>query len=354
MKKNIGIVGSGIVGLLTAFRFARLNHRVTIFEKESRSSKNSCSFIAGGMIAPYCELINSDKKIFDLGQDSLYKWKEIVASLKNRPFFKTNGSLLVAQKNERTEIETISSRINRYTGINIEIISRNKINKLEPGIDSEDLIGIYFRNEGQIDCHEIIDSLIKFLISKNCDIRFNTRVTNIKKNTVFFHKGKGIEFDHVIECSGLNSINKKNSLRGVRGEIILAEAKNVKISRPIRLNHFRYPVYVIPRERNNFLIGATVIENEDFSPVSIRSVLELLNSAIFICKGFSEARILRLSTNCRPAYIDNLPKISITNDFICANGMYRHGYLLSPLISELIVDYCINQKKNENLNYIYN
>ena len=353
MKKNIGIVGCGIMGLLVAYKFLKLGHKVTIFEKEIGPSLNNCSMTAAGMLSPYCELIHSDKKIFDLGCDSTLRWNEIIKDLKKKIFFKTRGSLVLSDREHESEIKSICSRINKYTNSSFSILSNKKIKTLEPEIDSTELIGLFFKEEGQIDCNQIIDNSIKFLLDNDSQVRFGCEVKKIRDNSIFLADKEKIIFDHVIECSGLLSLNNKNKLRAVRGEIIEVVAPEIKISRPVRLNHFRYPVYIAPREKGVYLIGSTEIESEDFSPVSIRSGLELLNSSIAICKSFSEARIIKLSTNCRPAYPDNLPKIKIKKDYISANGLFRHGYLLSPVIADLVVDYCLKDKKDKNLSYIY-
>ncbi|MBT3849970.1 FAD-dependent oxidoreductase [bacterium] len=354
MKKNIGVVGCGIVGLLVSYKFSQLGHKVTIFEKDNGLNFSNCSVTAAGMISPYCELIHSNKKIFELGETSLLKWKKIIKELNSRIFFKSKGSLVVTQIAEKSDLELICERVNSHTKSKLKILTNKQIQKLEPDIDSINLTGLLFKDEGQVDCLEIMNALIKFLKLNGSLIKFESHVEEIKKNTVSLKGGERINFDHVIECTGLDSIGEKGKLRGVRGEIIKVFAENVNITRPIRLHHFRYPTYITPRGKNNYLIGATEIESKDSSPVSVRSALELLSSSMLISKSFSEARILELSTNCRPAYIDNLPSINIKNDFISANGLYRHGYLLSPLIAELIADYCLNKKKDKKLSYIYN
>lgn len=354
MKKNIGIVGSGIVGLLVGYKFSKKGHKVTIFEKQDEKNLKNCSLTAAGMLSPFCELIHSDKRIFDLSIDSINRWKNIVKDLNHKVFFKTKGSLLVASNDDQEELETICSRINSYSGSSFSPITNSKLRKLESAIDSTDLKGIFFKEEGQIDSEHIINSLAKYLVENNSIINYGIEVKEIKNNTVELEDGVIKAFDRVIECSGLGSQKKEGSIRGVRGEIIKVFAPGIKILRPIRLNHYRYPIYIAPREEGIFLIGATEIESEDFSPVSVRSAIELLNSSIVICKRFSEARIISMSSDCRPAYSDNLPHLEIKEDYISVNGLFRHGYLLSPLISDLVVDLCLKDKKDKNLSYIYN
>jgi glycine oxidase len=130
----------------------------------------------------------------------------------------------------------------------------------------------------------------------------------------------------------------QTELRGVKGEMIVIETDEVELSRPVRLIHPRFPLYVIPRGDGRFMLGATSIESED-TGVSVRSALELLGAAYAVHPAFGEARILEFGSGLRPAFPDNLPRISIEQDRITVNGLYRHGFLLAPALAELTLGY---------------
>ena len=138
----------------------------------------------------------------------------------------------------------------------------------------------------------------------------------------------------VIDCRGLAARDTQGELRGVKGELILIETDEVELSRPVRLIHPRWPLYVIPREDNLFMLGATSIEAED-TGVSVRSALELLGAAYAVHPAFAEARIVEFGSGLRPAFPDNLPRIAIHNQKIAVNGLYRHGFLIAPALAEL-------------------
>jgi len=142
----------------------------------------------------------------------------------------------------------------------------------------------------------------------------------------------------VIDCRGFSARDVEPELRGVKGEMILIETDEVKLSRPVRLIHPRWPLYVIPRGDNRFMLGATSIEAED-TGVSVRSALELLGAAYAVHPAFGEARIVEFGSGLRPAYPDNLPRIVIHNQKIAVNGLYRHGFLLAPALAELTLGY---------------
>ena len=141
----------------------------------------------------------------------------------------------------------------------------------------------------------------------------------------------------VIDCRGLAARDEEPGLRGVKGEMILIETAEVQLARPVRLIHPRWPLYVIPREDNLFMLGATSIEAED-TGVSVRSALELLGAAYAVHPAFAEARIVEFGSGLRPAYPDNLPRITVDRK-IAVNGLYRHGFLLAPALAELTLGY---------------
>jgi glycine oxidase len=85
------------------------------------------------------------------------------------------------------------------------------------------------------------------------------------------------------------------------------------------------------------VIGATSIESDDRSPISVQAALELLSAAYTVHSGFAEARILNMATQLRPTLPDHLPRVFFQPGLIRINGLYRHGYLQGPAIVEDIV-----------------
>jgi glycine oxidase len=107
----------------------------------------------------------------------------------------------------------------------------------------------------------------------------------------------------------------------------------------VRLLHPRHPLYVVPWTGGRYMIGATVIESDDQAPVTVRSALELLGSAYALHPAFAEAQVVELAAGVRPAFADNVPKIIVRGRTIHVNGLYRHGFLMSPVLAELVADY---------------
>ncbi len=84
-------------------------------------------------------------------------------------------------------------------------------------------------------------------------------------------------------------------------------------------------------------MGATEIESDDLSEMSVRSAMELLSAVYTVHSGFAAARILEMATQCRPTLKNYLPEIRMKKDkgqadLIMINGLYRHGFMIAPAV----------------------
>jgi glycine oxidase len=144
----------------------------------------------------------------------------------------------------------------------------------------------------------------------------------------------------VLDARGLAAKDLFSDLRGVRGELVWLQAPDVDIKRPTRFLHPRYPLYLVPRPNHVYLLGASEIEAEDTSPISVRTLLELLTAAYCLNPKFTEARVLKTVTQVRPTLLDHLPKIKHTDGLMAVNGLYRHGFLIAPaLVAEMMTKF---------------
>jgi glycine oxidase len=164
----------------------------------------------------------------------------------------------------------------------------------------------------------------------------------------------------VFDCRGTGAIeswstsSSANTLRGVRGEVIRLYAPEVKLRRPTRLIHPRYPIYIAPKENDVYVVGATEIESDDLSEMSVRSAMELLSAVYTVHSGFAEARILEMATQCRPTLKNNLPEIRTLKekgltDLIMINGLYRHGFMIAPAMLDCTLELLEHGESNTAL-----
>ena len=315
---SVNIVGAGIAGTWQALAFARAGYDVTLHERGNAAMTQATSHWAGGMLAPWCEREASEPLITRLGVRSLDLWRDV---LPETPF---NGSLVVAHPRDRADFDRFAKLTTDY-----DRLDKDGVGELEPSLDGRFRDALFFAGEGHVEPRSVLPKLHEKLAAAGAAIKFESDVTP---------DGLAKDAGVVIDCRGLSAHDKFPDLRGVKGEMIVVETDEVQLSRPVRLIHPRWPLYIIPRDGNRFMIGATTIESED-TGVSVRSALELLTAAYAVHPAFAEARIVEIGAGLRPAFPDNLPRIAIDKTRISVNGLYRHGFLLAPALAELTLSY---------------
>ena len=83
------VIGAGVVGLTTALTLAERGAHVTLLERSPELGGNA-SWLAGGMLAPFCEGESAPQSVVELGQGAIDWWDARV------PGVTREGTLVVA------------------------------------------------------------------------------------------------------------------------------------------------------------------------------------------------------------------------------------------------------------------
>jgi glycine oxidase len=331
--KSAGVVGAGIVGRLLALHLLKNEWQVTLFDSDKAVGTANCSYVAAGMLSPLAEIETAENIIFDLGMKSMDIWASLLKILNKPVYFQRAGTLLLSHVQDLSELKRIQERLKFKFKDDcfVKVLSAQSIAELEPDLSHWQAQGLYLAQEGQIDNRMLLLALASTLLEQGVLWQEETFIQHLEPNKVISSSGE-YRFELVCDCRGLGAKNAISDLRGVRGELIYLRAPEVNLSRPLRLIHPRFRLYIVPRPNNIYIIGASEIESEDFSPISVRTTLELLSAAYSVHPGFAEARVIDTWVNCRPAFPDNLPRLFYKEGLLGINGLYRHGYLLAPIL----------------------
>lgn len=340
MSKTVAVVGAGVLGRMLAIALHRKNWTVSLYDKDPTGGSASCSWTGAGMIAPYCELEAAERVVTDLGVYSMEQWPAWLESLAAPVFHVKRGSLVVAHPRDADELERLRRRVveNAPRDDLMREVTGNAIGDLEPELAGRFRNALYFPFEQHLDNRELMNALAATIRDAGIAWHMPIEVTDIKPHRVISSRGEET-FDWVIDCRGLGAKKDLPDLRGVRGELIYLKAPEVNLTRPVRLMHPRYSIYIVPRANNIYVVGATAIESDAMHEITVRSALELLSAAYTVHTGFAEARFIESSVNCRPGFTDNLPRISPQQGLVSINGLYRHGFLVSPALVDIAVDF---------------
>ncbi len=312
------VIGAGVAGLACAVELAERGLAVELLERTQRLGSGCCSWYAGGMLAPWCELESAEPLIAELGAESLSWWRE------KFPGTVLGGSLVVAHGRDRGELKHFARRTERY-----EWLDGQAIAALEPDLAGRFERALYFREEGHLDPRAALAALAQRLKTLGGRIRYGAATAPDRET----HGA-----DSIIDCTGLAARQVLTDLRGVKGEMLVVRLPDLSLSRPVRVLHPRVPVYIVPRGDGHFMIGATMIESDQATRISARSMLELLGAAYALHPSFGEAEIVEIGTGVRPAFPDNLPRLCRRADTLYVNGLYRHGFLAAPALARRAAD----------------
>ena len=305
---RILVKGAGIAGLAAAHELVSGGFVVEVADTAPSIGAGS-SWLAGGMLAPWCERESADERVLTEGKGAADWWEAAVPGELIR-----KGTLVVAAPRDTGELARFASRTSGY-----EWLDEHAIAELEPALAGRFRRGLFFQEEAHLDPRKALQALHRSLQAKGVRFRFGAS-----------DDFTGSDFDAVVDCTGSAAIGKIRDLRGVRGEMLYLETAEITLSRPVRLLHPRHPIYIVPREQGRFMVGATMIESDAGGQPSARSLMELLNAAYALHPAFGEARVIEIGAGVRPAFPDNFPRVFRIGQGLHVNGLYRHGFLLAP------------------------
>jgi glycine oxidase len=313
-------VGAGIAGLSTALALSEGGADVIVLERSASLGLNACSRYAGGMLAPWCEAESAEPLVTRLGQEALAYWPQ------HFPVTIQRGSLVLAPARDAPDLERFARRTTEH-----ERLDSDGIAALEPDLAGRFRQALFFPREAHLDPRLALAALAETLTRRGVTIRFGSEVDVSAPSR-----------DLIADCRGYAGADRLPDLRGVKGEMLILRCPAVSLSRPVRLLHPRFPLYVVPRGEGVFMLGATMVESGERHRVTARSVVELLNAAYALHPAFAEAEILEMGADARPAFPDNLPRIRPQGRTVAVNGLFRHGFLLSPALARRAADFILH------------
>lgn len=314
------VLGAGVAGLCVASELVCRGVEVTLIDRAPEPGAHGCSWWAGGMLAPDCEGETAEEPVVRLGREAADWWARQSVAVDRR------GTLVVALGRDRRELDRFARRTTGH-----ERLDGAGIADLEPHLVGRFERALFFPAEAHLDPRGALRHLHHQLRKRGVRFATGEAPADPPKSALTF------------DCRGLAARDALPDLRGVKGEMAVLRAPDIRLMRPVRLLHPRFPLYIVPREDGHFMLGATQIESGD-KRARVRSVLELLSAAYALHPGFGEAELVEVGVDARPAFPDNLPRLARRGDCIHVNGLFRHGFLLAPAMARMAAELACNEK----------
>jgi len=248
MSRSYAILGAGLMGRMMAYALAQGGARVEMFERSGPDAEQSAARVAASMLAPLAESAITEASVVRMGLYGLDRWKSLIEQLNKKveqqTFFQQDGTLVLWHRLDAAEAQRFAEHLERNVRMNPALSSpwhldSKALAELEPSVAERFSQGLFLPREGQLDNRQLLTALLEALQQLDVKLHWHTAC---EPDDLADHG-----FDWVIDCRGLGAksswSNTHNPLRGVRGEVIRVHAPEVKLQRPTRLIHPRYPIY---------------------------------------------------------------------------------------------------------------
>ena len=359
------IIGGGIIGLSIAWRLIGIGKKVIIIDKKNLGKE--ASWAAAGMLSGRLDLKPCEKKLLPIFEKSHLAWPKFAEELENKSGksigYKKEGTLRVACDLDEEKKLKNNYDFLKNNKVNITWLSGDKIRDKEPYVSNNVLSGFFSPDDHHVNNRYILDALITILKKNknNCIFKENTEVEKIitHKDQVIGVKTRNetIKTKEIIVCSGawtnkITNIEIKDvPIRPVKGQMVcLKMPKSTSLLKHIL---WRENVYLVPRDNSDLIIGATEEEMGFDKSLTVGGIYNLLKIAREVLPAIEDLSIVESWSGLRPATRDEAPIIGPSKKIkglIYATGHHRNGILLAPLTSNVIKNYYLNGKIENDFN----
>lgn len=330
--KELAVVGGGVIGLSVAWRAAACGRRVTVYDPHPG---RGASWLAGGMLAPVTEAWPGEEDVLTLGEASLRRWPSFAGELAAEgadPGLSSHGTLVVALDSaDAGNLDMLAAYLAEL-GRDVERLTGREARRAEPGLSGSVRSGLLVPGDLAVD---------------------NRRLLRALRHACGRH---GVEFraESVSDITGLGPVvlsagawtgrlhpELADAVRPLKGEILRLRPRRGCLPPPhrtVRAMVEGRPIYLVPRDDGELVLGATQYEAGFDETVAARGVRELLEGAERVFPGITEYELVEIAAGLRAASVDTMPFIGeLSEGVFAATGHHRNGLLMAPVTADAAV-----------------
>ncbi|WP_226579560.1 NAD(P)/FAD-dependent oxidoreductase [Halobacillus litoralis] len=356
------IIGAGILGASTAFHLAKRGEKVLIIDRleAGQATKN-----AAGIVCPW--LTNrSNKSWYKLAVSGAKYYPHLIEELRAEGETETGyhqvGAINIFDTEEKLDrkMEVAQKRqVETPEMGDVTKLSPEDTKKLFPPV-SEEYGAVHISGAARVNGAAVAASLLRAAQRHGAEI-----ITGDASLLYQQEKVEGVSVnghphfaDQVIVTNGAWT-NELFKLIGVRSHVTFEKAQIIHLQMPdydtanwpVMLPPFNH--YMLTFGSGRIVVGATKEESASFdSRVTIGSVHQLLDKALRVAPGLSNASYLETKVGFRPFTPGSLPVIGRVPGFtnvLVANGLGASGLTSGPYVGSQLAALAVQQETEINL-----
>lgn len=344
------IIGSGLLGLLTARELLREGQSVALFDRGKPGMESS--WAGGGILSPLYPWRSPEvlEGLIRWGQENYPALAEqLLAETGIDPEWRQTG-LLILEKHETD----VAMEWSRRTGVSCEYVSLHRMKEIEPALKLEkEEKGLWLPEVAQVRNPQLIDALLQSLQESGATFCNPVTVNRlvVKQGAVQRIETTDGEFNaanYVISAGAwsshlLTGLGYVIPVKPVRGQMLCLKAENPVLQRIL----LQEGIYIIPRADGHVLVGST-LEDVGFDKSTDDAARhQLLETAARIFPPVKSMAFVRHWSGLRPGTPDGIPYIcaypGIANLYL-NTGHFRSGITLAPGSARLLADIMLTRE----------
>ncbi|MFI8853927.1 glycine oxidase ThiO [Streptomyces sp. 891-h] len=353
---DVLVLGGGLIGLVTAWRAAGRGLKVTVVDP---GPGGGAAQVAAGMLAAVTELHYGEETLLRLNLASAARYPDFVAELEDATGLETGhracGTLAVAlDADDRAHLRELHA-LQQRCGLESQWLTGRECRRLEPMLAPSVRGGARVDGDHQIDPRRLAAALLRACERSGVAFRRARalRLLTSRDRAVGAALEDGTELHAGQTVLALGS--RSSALEGlppevappvrpVKGQVLRLRMPPARhgafLSRTVRAVVRGAPLYLVPREDGELVVGATSEELGWDTTVTAGGVYELLRDAHELVPGVTELPLAETRAGLRPGSPDNAPLLGPTElaGLHLATGHYRHGVLLTPVTGEVLAE----------------
>ncbi|MFI0741260.1 glycine oxidase ThiO [Streptomyces sp. NPDC021100] len=352
---DVLVAGGGIIGLVTAWRAAQRGLRTAVADP---APGGGAALVAAGMLAAVTELHYGEQALLALNLASARRYPAFTAELEEASGrdtgYRACGTLAVAlDADDRAHLRELGA-FQRRCGLEAEWLTGRECRRLEPMLAPGVQGGLRVDGDHQTDPRRLAAALLTACERAGVTLH-RAAVTRVlldgdRAAGAELADGQRIAAGQTVLAAGSHSGRMAGlpdavlpPVRPVKGQTLrlrVPEAYRPFLSRTVRAVVRGNPVYLVPRENGELVIGATTEELGWDTTVTAGGVYELLRDAHELVPGLTELPLAETSAGLRPGSPDNAPLLGPTDlpGLHLATGHHRNGVLLTPLTGDVMAE----------------
>jgi glycine oxidase len=352
---DVLVIGGGIIGLVTAWRAAQRGLRTALADP---SPGGGAAQVAAGMLAAVTELHYGEETLLGLNLASAGRYPAFTAELEEASGqdigYRACGTLAVAlDADDRAHLRELHALQLRH-GLDSQWLTGRECRRLEPMLAPGVRGGLRVDGDHQADPRRLSTALLTACeragVAQHRSWVRRLSVAGDRATGAVLDDGTEIGAGQVVLAAGSRSGQLAGvpaevlpPVRPVKGQVLrlrVPEAYAPFLSRTVRAVVRGGPIYLVPRENGELVVGATSEELGWDTTVTAGGVYELLRDAHELVPGITELPLVEIRAGLRPCSPDNAPLLGPTAlpGLHLAAGHHRNGVLLTPITGEVMAE----------------